>query len=329
MSGLFVEALAVQYGSGRQALTAVDRASLAVADGQTHGLVGESGSGKSSFARGIVGLAHTSAGRVLIDGEDLTNARGAQARMLRRGVQIVFQNPRGSLNPRMTVGEIVAEAILVHRPSVAVAERPPAVASLLDLVGLGAAAAQRFPHQLSGGQGQRVAIARALATEARFVILDEVTSALDVSVQANILNLLRRLQRERGLGFLFISHDLAVVRYMSDVVSVMYLGRIVETGPVASLFTDPRHPYTRTLMDAVPRMAMPTGRTLRLAGEIPDPRSPPPGCRFHPRCPVAARDAALMAHCHSVDPEATRISQQHVVHCHAAASADHAAAIDR
>jgi len=318
MSGLMVEALAVRYGSGRHALAAVDRASLAVADGQTHGLVGESGSGKSSLARGIVGLAHTAAGRVLLDGADLTNARGARARTLRRGVQIVFQNPRGSLNPRMTVGEIVAEAILVHRPAVRAGDREAAVAALLELVGLGAAAAERFPHQLSGGQGQRVAIARALATEARFVILDEVTSALDVSVQANILNLLRRLQRERGLGFLFISHDLAVVRYMSDVVSVMYLGRIVETGPVATLFTDPRHPYTRTLMEAVPRVAMPTGRTLRLAGEIPDPRFPPPGCRFHTRCPLASRDAALMARCRSVEPPSVRLTERHVVHCHAA-----------
>jgi peptide/nickel transport system ATP-binding protein len=318
MTSLVAEALAVRYGSGRDALTAVDRASLIVQHGQTHGLVGESGSGKSSLARGLVGLAPAASGRVLLDGADVTNANGAAARTLRHGVQIVFQNPRASLNPRMTVGDIIGEAILVQQPSVPVDERQRTVAALLDLVGLGIAAAERFPHQLSGGQGQRVAIARALATGARIIILDEVTSALDVSVQANILNLLRRLQRERGLGYLFISHDLAVVRYMSDVVSVMYLGRIVETGPVETLFSEPLHPYTRALMDALPRVALIKERKPRLVGEIPDPRSPPPGCRFHTRCPLALRDSGLMAHCRSVDPPEVQRSAGHVVHCHAA-----------
>ncbi len=211
MTSLVAEALAVRYGSGRDALTAVDRASLIVQHGQTHGLVGESGSGKSSLARGLVGLAPAASGRVLLDGADVTNANGAAARTLRHGVQLVFQNPRASLNPRMTVGDIIGEAILVQQPSVPVDERQRTVAALLDLVGLGIAAAERFPHQLSGGQGQRVAIARALATGARIIILDEVTSALDVSVQANILNLLRRLQRERGLGY-GVGPDLSAVK---------------------------------------------------------------------------------------------------------------------
>jgi peptide/nickel transport system ATP-binding protein len=317
MSGLAAETLTVRCGTGRSALTAVDRVSLAVPRGRTHALVGESGSGKSSLARGLVGLAPVASGRVLLDGGDVTNAHGAAARALKRGVQFVFQNPRASLNPRMSVGDIIAEAILVQRPSVAADARHRAVISLLDLVGLGAAAAERFPHQLSGGQGQRVAIARALATEAPIVILDEVTSALDVSVQANILNLLRRLQRERGLGYLFISHDLAVARYMSDLVSVMYLGRIIETGPVATLFSEPLHPYTRALMDAVPRVGLPNERKLRLTGEIPDPRSPPAGCPFHTRCPIALRNQALLARCRSVEPPPVQRATGHIVRCHA------------
>ncbi len=319
MSRLVVEGVSVTYGAGRSTLTAVDRVSLAIAPGRTHGLVGESGSGKSSIARGIVGLARCSGGQVRLDGVDVANAKGEAAAPLRRGVQMVFQNPYASLNPRMTVAAIVGEAIEVHRPGTPTAERRCEVLQLLDLVGLGGDAGTRFPHQFSGGQRQRIAVARALATGAGTLLLDEVTSALDVSVQANILNLLRRLQRERGLSYLFISHDLAVVRYMSDEVSVMYLGRLVESGPVEALFAAPRHPYTRALIEAVPGprgLAKPGRRPL--AGEIPDPHDPPSGCRFRTRCPVAAADAALARRCASVEPVGLEIAPGHAVYCHAA-----------
>ncbi len=231
---------------------------------------------------------------------------------------MVFQNPYASLNPRMTVGGIIEEAILVHRPGTDAGARRREVADLMDLVGLSGAAGERFPHQFSGGQRQRIAIARALATGARVLLLDEVTSALDVSVQANVLNLLKRLQRDRNLSYLFVSHDLAVVRYMSDVVSVMYLSRIVETAPVEELFHAPRHPYTRALVESLPgRRDAGAEKRRQLVGEIPDPRSPPPGCRFHTRCPVAALDAGLMDRCRSLEPLPALEGEAHITHCHA------------
>jgi oligopeptide/dipeptide ABC transporter ATP-binding protein len=314
---LDVTGLTLRYGSGHRALTAVDSVDLAIAAGETHGLVGESGSGKSSIARGIVGLNPSADGRVLLEGDDVTNAEGKRLRRLRRGVQMVFQNPYASLNPRMSVGEIVGEAISVHRPAVNPAGRRREVGELLGLVGLGERAADRFPHQFSGGQRQRIAIARALATEAPVLILDEVTSSLDVSVQATILNLLKALQRQRRLSYLFISHDLAVVRYMSDVVSVMYLGRIVETAPTEVLFREPRHPYTRALMDAVPRPGVDGRSRIRLSGEIPDPRLPPSGCRFHTRCPIGQGNAGLWQRCQAADPPSMALGDRHRASCHA------------
>lgn len=319
MTRLLIDGLSVQYGKGRQALTAVEHVSLAVGAGETHGLVGESGSGKSSIARGVVGMARASAGRVLVDGEEVSGAERKPSASLRQAVQMVFQNPYASLNPRMTVGTIVEEAIIVHRPSTHAAARRNEAGELLELVGLPSSAIERFPHQFSGGQRQRIAVARAIATGAKVLILDEVTSALDVSIQANILNLLKQLQRERNLSYLFISHDLAVVRYMSDVVSVMYLGRIVETARAEDLFHASKHPYTRALLESLPGSGRSGSRKRdHLIGEIPDPRNPPPGCRFHTRCPVAALDVELMHQCRSVEPSESLQGSRHVICCHAA-----------
>lgn len=315
---LSIERLAVRYGAGAAAVTAVQEASLSLAQGTTHALVGESGSGKSTIARAILGLAPIVAGQVTLDGQSVDPASAAGAARMRRQVQMVFQNPYASLNPRASVGDAIGEALMLHRPEVA--DRAAETGALLNRVGLDPSAAGRFPHQFSGGQRQRIAIARALATGAPCLILDEVTSALDVSVQATILNLLRGLQRELGLSYLFISHDLAVVRYMSDAVSVLYLGRIVESGPREAIFAAPRHPYTQGLLAAVPSIR-PGAATAagHIRGEIGDPRNPPPGCRFHPRCPRAAAEASLMARCRTAVPAFTGTDRR--VACHAEAEA--------
>lgn len=278
---IFVEDLVVRFASGGRTLTAVDRVSLHVARGQTLGLVGESGCGKTTLARAIVGLAPVASGDVRVDGQRPRGGRPAP------GVQLVFQNPAAALSPRMTVGAAIEEAIVCQR-AVARPARRAEVAALLDQVGLPASAAERYPHQLSGGQLQRVCIARALAAKPAVLLLDEVTASLDVSVQARVLNLLRELQRELGLTLLYISHDLSVVRHLADEVAVMYLGRVVESGPAAELFAAPRHPYTRALVAAVPRLAD-AGQLppAALSGEPPDPTAVPSGCAFHPRCPHA------------------------------------------
>ena len=312
-----LEGLSVRYGHGAAAVTAADGVGLSIAPGTTHGLVGESGSGKSTLARAIVGLAPIVAGQLRLDGERLDPRSSAGARRLRPRVQMVFQNPYGSLNPRMTVGAALEEALAIHGRQMA--DRTAQVDDLLRQVGLPPAAAARYPHQFSGGQRQRVAIARALATAAGVLILDEVTSALDVSVQATILNLLRDLQRARGLSYLFISHDLAAVRYISDVVSVMYLGRIVETASRDALFGGPCHPYTAGLLAAVPSprlQALEASTPQRLGGEIGDPRRPPSGCRFHPRCPGMKGDPALQALCPAIQPALTASAGGSVA-CHA------------
>jgi peptide/nickel transport system ATP-binding protein len=277
--------------AGRRAtLHAVDGVSFEIAAGETVALVGESGSGKSTTALCTLRLEELTAGHVLFEGIDLTALSSKQLRPVRRRLQIVFQDPTESLNPRRSVGATLREPLETHD----LAHGDTAtrrVAELLELVGLQAAHARRYPHQLSGGQRQRVCIARALATNPALVVLDEPTSALDVSVQAQILNLLRQLQRDIGLTYLFITHDLGVVRYVADRVLVMYAGQIVEAAPTAELFNRPLHPYTRALLDAVP-VDSPTERRPRLVppGEPYSPLDPAPGCRFSGRCPWAAAE---------------------------------------
>jgi peptide/nickel transport system ATP-binding protein len=270
--------------SGRQAslLQAVDDVSFTIARGTTLAIVGESGCGKSTLARLLVGLHPPTKGRVLFDGTDNTLARPLSQR-----IQMIFQDPYASLDPRWAVGDIVAEPLLEHGLASPGPELQQRVRALLESVGLSASDLSRFPHQFSGGQRQRISIARALATEPDFLVCDEPTSALDVSVQAQVLNLMRDLQRDRGLTYLFISHNLAVVRYVADSVGVMYLGRLVEWAPKSLLFSRPQHPYTRMLLDAIPKLRD-TGRSRTpVQGEVPDPLNPPSGCAFHPRCPLA------------------------------------------
>lgn len=267
---------------------AVDGVSFAIERGRTLALVGESGCGKSTVARLLVGLYRATQGQVRFDGEDIVKTlAGSSAPALRRRMQMIFQDPYASLNPRWKIMDIVAEPLREHGLIRTAAEARDRVAALLSSVGLSAADAEKFPHQFSGGQRQRVSIARALATQPEFLVCDEPTSALDVSVQAQVLNIMKDLQRERGLTYLFISHNLAVVRHVADQVGVMYLGRLVELADKASLFERPRHPYTRMLLDAIPDIHM-TGRARTpVQGEVPNPLNPPSGCSFHPRCPLA------------------------------------------
>jgi peptide/nickel transport system ATP-binding protein len=272
----------------RQLLHAVDGVSFEIRKGQTLALVGESGCGKSTVARLLVGLYSPSRGSVSFDGEDAHRVyRGPHAKQLRRRVQMIFQDPYASLNPRWTVERIIAEPLQEHGIISDAAQLKQRVGELLHSVGLSPLDMPKFPHQFSGGQRQRVSIARALATEPEFLVCDEPTSALDVSVQAQVLNIMKDLQRERHLTYLFISHNLAVVRHVSDKVGVMYLGRLVELGGKQELFSRPRHPYTRMLLDAIPKMHD-TGRArTAVQGEVPNPLNPPAGCTFHPRCPHA------------------------------------------
>jgi peptide/nickel transport system ATP-binding protein len=283
------------------AVCALDGVDLHIPSGSTVGLVGESGSGKSTLARAIVRLVQASGGRIRLDGEEVTRARGERLHALRRRAQMVFQDPSASLDPRMTAAASVAEAVTTHHP-LRGAALSAEVARPFDLVGLAEEIAGRYPHEVSGGQRQRIAIARSLAVRPELLILDEVTSALDVSVQATILNLLRGLQARLGLTFLFISHNLATVRYMSDRIAVMYLGRIVEEALADEFFARPRHPYARLLIDAVPRAGTPLAVPLSI-GEPPDPRSPPSGCRFHPRCPIGPVNFPGRTICSSRDPQ--------------------------
>jgi peptide/nickel transport system ATP-binding protein len=272
----------------RQFVHAVDGVSFAIERGHTLALVGESGCGKSTVARLLVGLYRPTRGRVTFDGQPTDASRGAaELRTLRRRMQMIFQDPYASLNPRWTVLDIVGEPLREHGMAHGGDELRGRVGELLRSVGLATADTEKFPHQFSGGQRQRISIARALATQPEFLVCDEPTSALDVSVQAQVLNIMKDLQRERGLTYLFISHNLAVVRHVSDDVGVMYLGRLVELAPKAALFAQPRHPYTRMLLDAIPDIHM-TGRSRTpVQGEVPNPLNPPTGCAFHPRCPHA------------------------------------------
>ncbi len=272
----------------RQFVHAVDGVSFAIERGKTLALVGESGCGKSTVARLLVGLHEPTRGAVLYDGTDATAAlRSSSGRVLRRRMQMIFQDPYASLNPRWKVLDIVAEPLREHALSTTEKQLQQRVGELLSSVGLAAADMEKFPHQFSGGQRQRISIARALATQPEFLVCDEPTSALDVSVQAQVLNIMKALQRERGLTYLFISHNLAVVRHVSDQVGVMYLGRLVELADKAALFARPRHPYTRMLLDAIPDMHMSGRARTPVQGEVPNPLNPPSGCSFHPRCPHA------------------------------------------
>lgn len=292
---LSVSGLQVQFAVRRGPLArstarvrAVDSVSFEIKPGETLGLVGESGCGKTSLGRAVVRLVESTAGKVLFGGQDITCLKGRALRTQRRNFQMIFQDPHSTLNPRLTVGSILCEGIEIHRLARTRAERSQRVAELLESVGLDGTMAERYPHELSGGQRQRIGIARALAVEPRLVVCDEPVAALDVSVQAQIINLLLDLQQRRGMAYLFIAHDLAVVEHVSRRVMVMYLGRIVELAPAQRLTAAPKHPYTQALISAVPELDPASKRApILLPGDVPSPISPPAGCPFHTRCPRA------------------------------------------
>ncbi len=312
---LEAEGLAKHYRArdGRGVVKAVDGVSLTLRAGEVLGIVGESGCGKSTLARLLLRLIEPTAGTIRFAGEDLMGLGAAQLRARRRDMQMVFQDPYASLDPRMTVAEIIAEPLDIHAIGTR-KDRLAKVETLLDMVGLGAKAAHLYPHEFSGGQRQRIGIARAIALEPKLVILDEPVSALDVSIQAQILNLLAELKARLKLSYIFISHDLSVVEHISDRVVVMYLGRVVETAPVADLFASPKHPYTEALMSAVPGLgAKQSLARIVLKGDPPNPEQPPPGCPFHPRCRHALERCATVLPILG-DPAASR--SPHAVACH-------------
>jgi peptide/nickel transport system ATP-binding protein len=311
MSELTFDNVAIQFGTKRHGLLAVDGIDLVIPDGKVVGLVGESGSGKSTLARAAVGLLPLTRGQILLDGKPLHPRT-------RRPIQMVFQDPYSSLDPRMNIGDSIAEAIPHNTHNRR--QRRNEVTRLLNLVGLNPDRATSYPHQLSGGQRQRIALARALAAKPQLLIADEITSALDVSIQGTVLNLVRDLQRELHLTMLFISHNLAVVRYVSDLVAVIYLGQIIEYGPAEQILTNPQHPYTRELLNTAPDLTTqttlnnnPTHQTITDT-EPPDPHHPPTGCRYHPRCPIGPLINTTHTNCLTQQP--TGHNRQNNAACH-------------
>jgi oligopeptide/dipeptide ABC transporter ATP-binding protein len=321
MSLLEVQNLKVHFPVKRGALRraqdfvkAVDDVSFSIAPGETLGLVGESGCGKTTLGRAIVRLVEPTAGSVVFAGKDLAHLNGAELRAQRRQLQMIFQDPYGSLNPRMTVEDIIGEALDIHGLAESTSARSKRVAELLQAVGLDAAYAQRYPHEFSGGQRQRIGIARALAVEPKLIVCDEPVSALDVSVQAQIINLLQDLQQQHGIAYLFIAHDLAVVEHISRRVMVMYLGKVVELAEAKEVIRAPKHPYTQALISAVPEVDPDSKRQrIVLPGDVPSPIHPPSGCRFHPRCPVAEQPR-----CEVETPALRNLNGSHCAACHLA-----------
>ena len=303
------------FGHAASTVRAVDGVSFSLRRGETLGLVGESGCGKTTTGRCILMLERPTSGQILFEGVDLATLDAAALRAMRRRVQVIFQDPYSSLNPRMTVGQILAEPLQVHKIVKEESKRTERVRELLEQVGLLPRHAERYPHQLSGGQRQRVGIARALAMEPALIVCDEPVSALDVSIQAQIINLLEDLQKRLGLTYLFIAHDLSVVRHISDRVVVMYLGKVAEVADRTSLYENPLHPYSRALLSAVPipdpKLEARRDHTV-LRGEVPSPLNPPSGCVFHPRCPIAE------ARCSAQIPPLREVKPGHWAACHLA-----------
>jgi oligopeptide/dipeptide ABC transporter ATP-binding protein len=306
---LQVEHLVKHFPVAGGLVKAVDGVSFSLLPGETFGLVGESGCGKTTIGRTILRLVEPSGGSIVFDGRDLRRLSPAELRRVRRDMQIVFQDPYASLNPRMRIGEAIAEPLVIHGIGNAQSRREQ-VGELLRVVGLDPDYASRYPHEFSGGQRQRISIARALALRPKFIVADEPVSALDVSVQAQIINLLADLREQFGLTYLFISHGLAVVEHFCTRVGTMYLGKLVEVAPTRRLFTQPRHPYTQALLESIP-IPDPSRRKARapLAGDVPSPLAPPPGCRFHPRCPIAVDD------CRHREPPLRDVGEEHQVAC--------------
>jgi oligopeptide transport system ATP-binding protein len=301
------------FGRAKEFVRAVDDVSFAIAPGETVGLVGESGCGKTTLGRAVIKLIEPTAGRIVFEGEDIAGLTGAQLRARRRRFQMIFQDPYGSLDPRLTVTDSIGEALDIHHLTPNATARRQRIDVLLQDVGLDPSHAQRYPHEFSGGQRQRIGIARALAVEPKLIVCDEPVSALDVSVQAQIVNLLQDLQREHGIAYLFVAHDLAVVKHISRRILVMYLGRIVESGEAKELCRAPKHPYTQALLSAVPVVDPDSKRQrILLAGDVPSPIHPPGGCPFHPRCPLAE------ARCKTEVPPLREIAPGHLAACHLA-----------